>query len=103
MADPHTIAVPQETREARVPLDAKVAFLRKPDAYPDRPSRVETIETHLSWVFLTERYAYKLKKPMPLPHVDFTSLTTRRRNCLTEMRLNRRLAPDVHLGVVGQG
>ena len=40
---------------------------------------------------------------MPLPHVDFTSLTTRRRNCLTEMRLNRRLAPDVYLGVVGQG
>ncbi|MBY3755878.1 hypothetical protein GBZ26_07420 [Azospirillum formosense] len=95
------MAAPQETREARVPLEAKVAFLRKPDAYPDRPSRVEAIETHLSWVFLTERHAYKLKKPARLPYVDFTSLTARRRNCLTEMRLNRRLAPDVYLGVVG--
>ncbi|WP_454019504.1 hypothetical protein [Azospirillum sp. Marseille-Q6669] len=101
MADPHTIAAPQETREARVPLEAKIAFLRKPDAYPDRPSLVETIETHLSWVFLTERHAYKLKKPARLPNVDFTSLTARRSNCLTEMRLNRRLAPDVYLGVVG--
>lgn len=101
MADPHTIATPQETREARVPPEAKVSFLRKPDAYPDRPSRVEVIETHLSWVFLTERHAYKLKKPARLSHVDFTSLTARRRNCLTEMLLNRRLAPDVYLGVVG--
>lgn len=101
MAAPHTIAAPQETRKARVSLAAKIAFLRKPEAYPDRPHRVESIETRLSWVFLTEQYAYKLKKPTRLPYVNFTSLAARRTNCLTETRLNRRLAPDVYLGVVG--
>ena len=63
--------------------------------------QVEAIETHLSWVFLTDRYVYKLKKPARLPHLDFSTLKARRTNSLTEVRLNRRLAPDVYLGVVG--
>jgi uncharacterized protein len=90
-----------EPEEGSVTLAAKVAFLGRPDAYPERPMLVEVIETHLSWVFLTDRYVYKLKKPALLPHLDFSTLGARRANSLTEVRLNRRLAPDVYLGVVG--
>jgi aminoglycoside phosphotransferase family enzyme len=90
-----------EPEEGSVTLAAKVAFLGRPDAYLESPRHVEVIETHLSWVFLTDRYVYKLKKPARLPHLDFSTLRARRRNSLTEVRLNRRLAPDVYLGVVG--
>ncbi|GEO87422.1 hypothetical protein GCM10007920_36830 [Ciceribacter naphthalenivorans] len=77
----------------------KVAFLRQPAAYPDRPRQVEVIETHMSWVFLAGHNAYKLKKPVVFPFLDFTQAATRRANCEAEVRLNRRLAPDVYLGV----
>ena len=53
----------------------------------------------MSWVFLTDRFAYKLKKPLCHPLSDLRSLAARRRNCLIEVRLNRRLAADVYLGV----
>jgi aminoglycoside phosphotransferase family enzyme len=90
-----------DPEEGGVTLAEKVAFLRKPDAYPEHTRQVEAIETHLSWVFLTDRHAYKLKKPARLPHLDYSTLEARRTNSLTETRLNRRLAPDVYLGVVG--
>jgi aminoglycoside phosphotransferase family enzyme len=54
----------------------------------------------MSWVFLTDRHAYKLKKPIRYNGIDFTTSALRRRNCEEELRLNRRLAPDVYLGVV---
>ncbi|GIW73259.1 MAG: hypothetical protein KatS3mg102_2801 [Planctomycetota bacterium] len=83
-------------------LAAKVAFLQRPEAYPpaDRPARVETVETHLAWVFFTRRHAYKLKKPVQGPYLDFRTLEARRRVCEEELRLNRRLAPGVYLGLV---
>ncbi len=80
-----------------VAIDRKVRFLRQPDSYPERPRRVETVETHYSWVFLTGRYAYKLKKPLSGDGFDFRSVAARRRNALLELRLNRRLAPDIYL------
>lgn len=101
MAAPCTTLRTRDPRETRVPLGAKVAFLLTPDAYPERPRQVEAIETRLSWVFLTERHAYKLKKPKRLPYLDLTTLAARRANCLTEIRLNRRLASDVYLGPLG--
>ena len=64
------------------------------------PSRVEVIETHFSWVFLTDSQAYKLKKPVQGVGFDFRSIAARRRNAMAEVRLNRRLAPDVYLGAV---
>jgi len=80
---------------------AKVAFLSSPEAYPEeRPARVEVRETHLSWVFLTERHAYKLKKPVRLPHLDLSTPKARRANAERELRLNRRLAAWVYLDVV---
>ena len=83
-----------------VPLAAKVAFLRRPDSYPEHPKSVEAIETHMSWVFLTDRHAYKLKKPVRYAFLDFSTLDARRHDCQEEVRLNRRLAGDVYLGTV---
>jgi aminoglycoside phosphotransferase family enzyme len=81
-------------------LQAKVAFLKQPQTYPDHPQCIETIETHMSWVFLTECEAYKLKKPVCYDFLDFSTLVARKKNCEEEVRLNQRLAPGVYLGVV---
>jgi aminoglycoside phosphotransferase family enzyme len=81
-------------------LETKLEFLRKPESYPEAPSRVETIETHMSWVFLTERYAYKLKKPVRYDFLDFSTIEARHADCTAELSLNRRLAPDVYLEMV---
>jgi aminoglycoside phosphotransferase family enzyme len=72
----------------------------KPEAYPDQPKGIDAVETHMSWVFLTDRHAYKLKKPVRYDFLDFSTPEARRRDCAKEVRLNRRLAPDVYLGVV---
>jgi aminoglycoside phosphotransferase family enzyme len=79
-------------------IETKVAFLRRPDAYPEKPERVEVVETHMSWVFLTERHAYKLKKPVRWDSLDFSTPELRKHDCEEEVRLNRRLARDVYLG-----
>ena len=81
-------------------LEARVAVLRDPESYPEKPVRVDAVETHMSWVFLTDRYAYKLKKPVRYDFLDFSTLALRRHNCEEEVRLNRRLAPDVYLGTL---
>lgn len=82
-----------------IDIDAKVAFLRDPSAYADDAGTVEAIETHMSWVFLTGRRAYKLKKPVRYDYLDFTTLAARERNAREEVRLNRRLSQGVYLGV----
>jgi uncharacterized protein len=87
------------TEQARQP--ALVAAMLRPELYPERPSRVELRETHISWVFLTPEHAYKVKKPLKLPFLDYGGVNRRRRMCKEELRLNRRLAPDVYLDVVG--
>lgn len=78
---------------------AKVEFLRRPASYPGRVAAIDVIETHLSWVFLTETEVFKLKKPVRYPFVDLSTLSARRDNCEQEIRLNRELAPDVYLGM----
>lgn len=85
---------------ARARLAATVAALRQPASYPAGVQQVEAIETHMSWVFLTEAHAYKLKKPIRTPVLDHTTIEARHRACATELVLNRRLAPDVYLAVV---
>ena len=75
-------------------------MLARPDAYASRPRAVEQVETHISWVFLTDRYVYKLKKPLKFDFLDYSTPALRQRACLQEVRLNRRLAPDVYLGVL---
>lgn len=96
-------ALPQQPMSGRNPdpnLAEKVAALSRADSYPGQVGRVETLETHMSWVFLTDRHAYKLKKPVRLAFLDFSTLRARERDCREEIRLNRRLAPDTYLGVV---
>jgi aminoglycoside phosphotransferase family enzyme/predicted kinase len=76
------------------------AALLDPAAYPQPPASVELRETHISWVFLAGERAYKVKKPVSFPFLDYGTLERRRECCLEELRLNRRFAPDVYLGVV---
>lgn len=87
-------------RESSPSIDAKVAALRRPQAYPDGPNTVEVIETHMSWVFLAGALAYKLKKPVRYGRLDFRALQARRFYGMEELRLNRRLAEWVYLDVV---
>jgi aminoglycoside phosphotransferase family enzyme len=68
--------------------------------YPHEVDCVRLIETHISWLLLTGEYAYKIKKPVMLGFVDFSTLERRRHFCHEEVRLNRRLAPDIYLDVV---
>jgi aminoglycoside phosphotransferase family enzyme len=82
--------------EAEVPPAEKVAFLASAAAH-GRPA--ETKETRMAWVFLAGDRVYKLKKPIRTPRVDHRTRAARRRVCETELRLNRRLAPDVYLGL----
>src|SRR6266545_5466714 len=77
-----------------------IAALRDPACYPHPAEPVELIETHISWVFLAGEYAYKVKKPVDLGFLDFSTLQARRFYCEEELRLNRRTAPELYLGVV---
>jgi uncharacterized protein len=81
-------------------LSDKVAFLSRPESYPEGAACVTAIETHMSWVFVTDRLVYKMKKPVRFPYLDFSTLEARRRTCEESLRLNRRLAADVYLGLV---
>lgn len=81
--------------------DGLVEFLARPGSHADRPQRVERIDTHISSVFLTERFAYKLKKRVAFEFLDFRTLAARQAACREEVRVNRRLAPDIYLGVEG--
>ena len=77
-----------------------VSAMLEPGFYPDRPGSVELRETHISWVFLAGELAYKVKKPLVLPFLDYGSLERRREMCQEEVRLNRRLAPEIYRRVV---
>lgn len=90
----------KEPADGEIGIDRKVAFLRRPAVYPGGVAAVSAIETHMSWVFLADGLAYKLKKPVHLPYVDFSSVEARRQDCEAEVTLNPRLAPTVYLGVV---
>jgi aminoglycoside phosphotransferase family enzyme/predicted kinase len=81
-------------------MDPIERALRRPEAYPHRPPSVEVRETHASLVFLAGDLAYKVKKPVRYPFLDYSTLERRRFFCEEEVRLNRRLAPSVYLGVV---
>jgi uncharacterized protein len=84
----------------RVTTAEKVRFLSSLHAYPGSRGPVSVEETHMSWVFLVDEHVYKLKKPVSYPFLDFTTIEARETNCREEVRLNRRLAPEVYLGIV---
>jgi uncharacterized protein len=74
--------------------------LSDPRAYPDATAKVAVHQTHISVVFVTDAFAYKVKKPVALEFLDYGTLEKRARWCDEEIRLNRRLAPRIYLGVV---
>ncbi len=96
----HPTCVSNGPVQAAVSLDAKLGLLGRPNAYPEAPTQVDAVETHMSWVFLTDTHAYKLKKPVRYDYLDFSTVEARRLDCVAEVRLNRRLAPEIYLGVV---
>ncbi|WP_346838339.1 hypothetical protein [Microbulbifer sp. SAOS-129_SWC] len=81
-------------------LDDKTHFLLNPASYPEGTTSVRLVETHMARVFLTDRFAYKMKKPVRSSYLDFSSLDKRYAVCLEELRLNRRLTDDVYLDAV---
>jgi len=89
-----------DTVESLAQHAALVAALCDPAAFPHPTGPVESIETHISTVVLAGEFAYKLKKPVNLGFVDFSTLPLRHRFCLEEIRLNRRGAPDLYLDVL---
>jgi aminoglycoside phosphotransferase family enzyme/predicted kinase len=91
---------PESELESRQRL---VAALLDPRRYPEAARHVRLIETHISWVLLAGHYVYKIKKPVDLGFLDFSTLELRRHYCEEEFRLNRRLAPQLYLGVVPIG
>jgi aminoglycoside phosphotransferase family enzyme/predicted kinase len=83
-----------------VELDRLIDALSEPSAYPGRVEWVEVRQTHISVAFLAGSHVYKVKKPVRLGFLDYGTLEKRRHYCEEEVRLNRRLAPEVYLGVV---
>ena len=83
-----------------VSQDELLAFLLDARSYPHRPRQVRLKQTHSSYVLLAAPYAYKIKKPVNFGFLDFSTLEKRRYFSEREVELNRRLCPDVHLGVV---
>jgi aminoglycoside phosphotransferase family enzyme len=79
---------------------AFVQALLKPETYPHHPQKVELVQTQMSFLFLTGDYVYKVKKPVDLGYLDYTTLEKRRFFCHQELELNRRLCLDEYLEVV---
>ena len=69
-------------------------------AFPDSAHEPTLIETHISWVVLTDHFAFKIKKPVHFTFLDFSSLSKRAYYCQREVTLNQRLAPKIYLGVL---
>ncbi|HIJ96181.1 MAG TPA: hypothetical protein HPP94_10705 [Desulfuromonadales bacterium] len=72
----------------------------KPEAYPLVTRTVEFLQTYISWLFLTDTHVFKLKKPVQFGFLDFSTVEKRRFYCHEELRLNRRLSPDIYEGVI---
>lgn len=80
-----------------------VRRLARVDAFAHSSAEIRIVETHISWVVLTGDFVYKIKKPVNLGFLDFSTLDRRRHFCLEELRLNRRFAPQLYLDVVPIG
>jgi uncharacterized protein len=89
-------ALPQATDDT----PELIRSLHAPACYDHPAGPVRMIETHISWVLLTGEFAYKIKKPLDLGFLDFSSLDKRLHACCDEVQLNRRLAPAIYLDVV---
>ncbi|NBC25672.1 MAG: AAA family ATPase [Bacteroidetes bacterium] len=75
--------------------------MEQPESYPHQPEDVQHIQTHISHVFLAGSFVYKIKKPLDLGFLDYSTLEKRKTLCQREVELNRRLSDDIYLGVIG--
>jgi len=73
--------------------------LKNTDAYPHETRDIKFIQTHISWVFITDNLVYKIKKPVNFGFLDFTTIEKRKFYCNEEIRLNKRLCPDIYIKV----
>ncbi|MHB8882925.1 MAG: bifunctional aminoglycoside phosphotransferase/ATP-binding protein [Thermodesulfovibrionales bacterium] len=92
------IRMPASPSPVELPL--LVRSMLRPAFYPHKPGSVTLVQTHISWVFLAGDRVYKVKKPLNLGFLDYSSLSRRRKACEKEVLLNRRLSPQVYLGAV---
>jgi aminoglycoside phosphotransferase family enzyme/predicted kinase len=95
--------MPPSRSKATTSATSLRAWLADPASHEDGTQHVEVRETHISWVYLTRHFAYKLKKPVHFDFLDFRQPESRFQACTDEVRLNSRLAPDVYLGVIAVG
>ena len=77
-----------------------IAFLESPESYPHRPTEVRALQTHISWVFVASPFVFKVKKPVNLGFLDFSTLEKRHYFCQREIELNRRLCPEIYLEAI---
>src|SRR4030095_1584308 len=77
-----------------------ISDLMRAAAFPHPVASVRLVETHISWVLLTGKFAYKIKKPVDFGFLDFSTLAQRKTFCDAEVMLNRRFAPGLYLDVV---
>ncbi|MDO8262992.1 MAG: AAA family ATPase [Gallionella sp.] len=94
-----TRTIPATHKAAQLP-PLILALQADPVCYNHAVGKVQLVETHISWVLLTGEFAYKIKKPLDMGFLDFSTLALRQQACADEVRLNRRLAPEIYLGVV---
>src|SRR5947207_14897979 len=76
-----------------------IAFLESPESYPKSPAEVRLMQTHISWAFIASPFVFKVKKPMELGFLDFSTPEQPRHFCNRKPALNRRLSPHTYLGV----
>jgi len=89
-------------KNSRIPEHSNlVRFMEQPESYPHQPEDVQHIQTHISHVFLAGSFVYKIKKPLDLGFLDYSTLEKRKTLCQREVELNRRLSDDIYLGVIG--
>ncbi len=77
-----------------------IEAMKKPDTYDEPVNHIDMIQTHISWVFLTGKYAYKIKKPVDFGFLDFSTLDKRKMFCNKELGINKLFSPDLYLGVL---
>jgi hypothetical protein len=77
-----------------------IAAMLHPEVYPEATDQVECLQTHISYIFLTQNHAYKIKKPVNFGFLDFSTLRKRHHFLEQELVLNRRLAPEIYLAIL---
>jgi aminoglycoside phosphotransferase family enzyme len=97
---PKNVLMPKGNEPRMLDQKQVVDALTKPEAYDEEPGRIELVQTHISFIFLTKDLVYKVKKAVDFGFLDFTTLEKRRQFCNKELDLNRRLCGDMYIEVV---